>query len=137
MQALLVIPKTLAVNAAKDATDLIAKLRTYHNHAQKNEDKAYLGKVRADALRCLAAARVSSTSCHALRCQAAVHCWLQSCRCLRATSRFRVAMFVVCTCVGIRYFPVSLLLSAGFEMCCSAGANVRARSGTVVQPCVL
>ncbi|UZJ52013.1 hypothetical protein CBS101457_001333 [Exobasidium rhododendri] len=33
-QALLVIPKTLAVNAAKDSTDLIAKLRAYHNAAQ-------------------------------------------------------------------------------------------------------
>ncbi|KAJ9477465.1 T-complex protein 1 subunit alpha [Pseudozyma hubeiensis] len=33
-QALLVIPKTLAVNAAKDSTDLVAKLRAYHNAAQ-------------------------------------------------------------------------------------------------------
>lgn len=32
--ALLVIPKTLAVNAAKDLSDLIAKLRTYHAAAQ-------------------------------------------------------------------------------------------------------
>lgn len=32
--ALLVIPKTLAVNAAKDSLDLIAKLRTYHAAAQ-------------------------------------------------------------------------------------------------------
>jgi T-complex protein 1 subunit alpha len=32
--ALLIIPKTLAVNAAKDATDLVAKLRSYHNTAQ-------------------------------------------------------------------------------------------------------
>lgn len=31
--ALLVIPKTLAVNAAQDATDLVAKLRAYHNAA--------------------------------------------------------------------------------------------------------
>jgi T-complex protein 1 subunit alpha len=45
-QALLVIPKTLAVNAAKDATELVAKLRTYHNHAQRSEDKRYLGKAR-------------------------------------------------------------------------------------------
>ena len=28
------IPKTLAVNAAKDATNLVAKLRSYHNAAQ-------------------------------------------------------------------------------------------------------
>ncbi|KAH8117542.1 T-complex protein 1 [Phellopilus nigrolimitatus] len=32
--ALLVIPKTLAVNAAKDSTELVAKLRSYHNAAQ-------------------------------------------------------------------------------------------------------
>lgn len=33
-RSLLVIPKTLAVNAAKDATDLVAKLRAYHNSSQ-------------------------------------------------------------------------------------------------------
>ncbi|KAH9946285.1 T-complex protein 1 [Epithele typhae] len=32
--SLLVIPKTLAVNAAKDSTELVAKLRSYHNAAQ-------------------------------------------------------------------------------------------------------
>ena len=32
-EALLIIPKTLALNAAKDATDLIAKLRVFHNAA--------------------------------------------------------------------------------------------------------
>ncbi|KAK8861573.1 T-complex protein 1 subunit alpha [Kwoniella newhampshirensis] len=32
--ALLTIPKTLAMNAAKDSTDLVAKLRAYHNAAQ-------------------------------------------------------------------------------------------------------
>ena len=31
---MLVIPKTLAVNAAKDSTDLVAKLRAYHNTSQ-------------------------------------------------------------------------------------------------------
>jgi T-complex protein 1 subunit alpha len=45
-QAMLVIPKTLAVNAANDAIELVAKLRTYHNHAQKSEDKKYLSRVR-------------------------------------------------------------------------------------------
>ena len=44
--ALLVIPKTLAVNAGKDSTDLIAKLRSCHNAAQKantgDPKKAYL-----------------------------------------------------------------------------------------------
>ena len=33
-EALLVIPKTLAVNAAKDSTDLIAKLCSYHHTSQ-------------------------------------------------------------------------------------------------------
>ena len=32
--ALLSIPKTLAVNAAKDSTELVAKLRSYHHAAQ-------------------------------------------------------------------------------------------------------
>eukprot|EP00005_Dracoamoeba_jomungandri_P008234 CAMPEP_0174272826 /NCGR_PEP_ID=MMETSP0439-20130205/52531_1 /TAXON_ID=0 /ORGANISM="Stereomyxa ramosa, Strain Chinc5" /LENGTH=498 /DNA_ID=CAMNT_0015363619 /DNA_START=139 /DNA_END=1635 /DNA_ORIENTATION=- len=54
-EALLVIPKTLAVNAAKDATDLVAKLRAYHHAAQTNARKEeysmcgldlYNGKVR-------------------------------------------------------------------------------------------
>lgn len=33
-QALLVVPKTLAVNTAKDSTELVAKLRAYHTAAQ-------------------------------------------------------------------------------------------------------
>jgi len=37
--AMLVIPKILAVNAAKDATDLVAKLCTLHVAAQKNPEK--------------------------------------------------------------------------------------------------
>jgi len=32
--SLLVIPKQLAVNAAKDSTDLVAKLRAFHNSSQ-------------------------------------------------------------------------------------------------------
>ena len=32
---LLVIPKTLAANAAKDSTDLVSKLRAYHNASQE------------------------------------------------------------------------------------------------------
>jgi T-complex protein 1 subunit alpha len=39
-QALLVIPKTLAVNGAFDATDLVAKLRAYHNASQTDAKKA-------------------------------------------------------------------------------------------------
>ncbi|CAN0055195.1 unnamed protein product, partial [Discosporangium mesarthrocarpum] len=38
-EALLVIPKTLSVNAAQDATELVAKLRAYHNTSQLQEDK--------------------------------------------------------------------------------------------------
>ena len=38
-EALLCIPKILANNASLDATDLIAKLRVYHNVAQTTEDE--------------------------------------------------------------------------------------------------
>jgi len=38
--ALLVIPKTLAVNAAKDASELVAKLRSIHAKGQHSEDEA-------------------------------------------------------------------------------------------------
>lgn len=41
-KSLLVIPKTLAVNAAKDATDLVAKLRAYHNSSQTKTEHAEL-----------------------------------------------------------------------------------------------
>ena len=41
-RALLVIPKTLAVNAACDATELVAKLRAFHNTSQTDESKAAL-----------------------------------------------------------------------------------------------
>jgi T-complex protein 1 subunit alpha len=41
-EALLVIPKTLAVNAAQDATDLVAKLCAFHHMSQTKEDKAEL-----------------------------------------------------------------------------------------------
>ncbi|KAL1920245.1 uncharacterized protein VTP21DRAFT_1391 [Calcarisporiella thermophila] len=52
--ALLVIPKTLAVNAAKDSTDLVAKLRAYHNAAQNagvNEAKKALKWYGLDLIR--------------------------------------------------------------------------------------
>merc|ERR1719465_315029 len=35
-EAMLVIPKQLAVNAAQDATDIVAKLRSNHNAAQSD-----------------------------------------------------------------------------------------------------
>eukprot|EP00164_Ancoracysta_twista_P002577 GFYU01003431.1.p1 GENE.GFYU01003431.1~~GFYU01003431.1.p1 ORF type:complete len:562 (+),score=218.23 GFYU01003431.1:39-1724(+) len=38
-EALLVIPKTLSVNAAQDCTDMVAKLRAHHNSAQIDESK--------------------------------------------------------------------------------------------------
>jgi len=40
--SLLVIPKTLTVNAAKDSADLVAKLRAYHNASQTQESKSQL-----------------------------------------------------------------------------------------------
>lgn len=40
--SLLVIPRTLTVNAAKDSADLVAKLRAYHNASQTQENKADL-----------------------------------------------------------------------------------------------
>lgn len=39
-EALLVIPKTLSLNAAKDATELLAKMRVFHNAALKAEDES-------------------------------------------------------------------------------------------------
>ncbi|XP_068621595.1 T-complex protein 1 subunit alpha isoform X1 [Battus philenor] len=47
-QSLLVIPKTLAVNAARDATDLVAKLRAYHNSSQTKVEHANLKWVGLD-----------------------------------------------------------------------------------------
>ena len=41
-KSLLVIPKTLAVNAAQDSSDLVAKLRAYHNTSQTKGDHAQL-----------------------------------------------------------------------------------------------
>lgn len=41
-KSLLVIPKTLAVNAAQDATDLVAKLRAHHNSSQTKLELAHL-----------------------------------------------------------------------------------------------
>jgi T-complex protein 1 subunit alpha len=41
-KSLLVIPKQLAVNAAQDSTDLVAKLRAYHNTSQTKHEHADL-----------------------------------------------------------------------------------------------
>lgn len=49
-RSLLVIPKTLAVNAAQDSTDLVAKLRAYHNSSQTKKDKVDLKWVGLDLL---------------------------------------------------------------------------------------
>lgn len=40
--ALLVIPKTLAANAAKDATQLVAKLRAFHSRSQHDPSLQHL-----------------------------------------------------------------------------------------------
>ncbi|GIY51860.1 t-complex protein 1 subunit alpha [Caerostris darwini] len=47
-KTLLVIPKTLAVNAAKDASDLVSKLRAYHNSSQTKPEHADLKWVGLD-----------------------------------------------------------------------------------------
>ncbi|GMP42807.1 hypothetical protein CsSME_00012417 [Camellia sinensis var. sinensis] len=44
-ESLLIIPKILAVNAAKDATELVAKLRVYHHTAQTKPDKKHLSSL--------------------------------------------------------------------------------------------
>jgi len=41
-KSLLVIPKTLSINAAKDSSDLVAKLRAYHNSSQTKKEHAQL-----------------------------------------------------------------------------------------------
>ncbi|KAJ4886974.1 T-complex protein 1 subunit alpha [Raphanus sativus] len=46
--ALLIIPKVLAVNAAKDATELVAKLRAYHHTAQTKADKKHYSSMGLD-----------------------------------------------------------------------------------------
>jgi T-complex protein 1 subunit alpha len=40
-KSLLVIPKTLAINAAKDSADLVAKLRAYHNSSQTKKEHVH------------------------------------------------------------------------------------------------
>lgn len=47
-KSLLVIPKTLAVNAAKDSSDLVSKLRAYHNSSQTKPEHAALKWVGLD-----------------------------------------------------------------------------------------
>ncbi|KAJ0444954.1 putative chaperonin TCP-1, chaperonin Cpn60/TCP-1 family, groEL-like apical domain superfamily [Helianthus annuus] len=49
-ESLLIIPKVLAVNAAKDATDLVAKLRAYHHTAQTKADKKHLSSMGLDLI---------------------------------------------------------------------------------------
>ncbi|CAI5713605.1 unnamed protein product [Peronospora destructor] len=48
--ALLVIPKTLAVNAAKDASELVARLRAHHNTSQSDVCKRELRFMGLDLL---------------------------------------------------------------------------------------
>ncbi|CAK9257004.1 unnamed protein product [Sphagnum jensenii] len=49
--ALLIIPKVLAVNAAKDATELVAKLCAYHHSAQTKADKQHLSGSGLDLIK--------------------------------------------------------------------------------------
>ncbi|XP_032506803.1 T-complex protein 1 subunit alpha isoform X2 [Phocoena sinus] len=47
-RSLLVIPNTLAVNAAQDSIDLVAKLRAFHNEAQVNPERKNLKWIGLD-----------------------------------------------------------------------------------------
>merc|ERR1711976_646814 len=47
-RSLLTIPKQLAVNAAQDSTELVAKLRAYHNTSQTKGEHKYLKWVGLD-----------------------------------------------------------------------------------------
>jgi len=49
-QSLLVIPNTLSVNAAKDATDLVPKLRAYHHSSQVKTEHSQLKYYGLDLL---------------------------------------------------------------------------------------
>jgi len=49
-KSLLVIPKTLSINAAKDAADLVAKLRAYHNSSQTKKEHAQLKNCGLDLI---------------------------------------------------------------------------------------
>jgi T-complex protein 1 subunit alpha len=49
--ALLVIPKVLTVNAAKDSTELVAKLRAIHHQAQSQEGKVELSGMGLDLVK--------------------------------------------------------------------------------------
>ncbi|XP_073045230.1 T-complex protein 1 subunit alpha-like [Primulina eburnea] len=50
-ESFLIIPKVLAVNAAKDATELVAKLRAYHHAAQTKADKKHLSSMGLDLVK--------------------------------------------------------------------------------------
>lgn len=50
-ESLLIIPKVLAVNAAKDATELVARLRAYHHTAQTKADKKNLSSMGLDLVK--------------------------------------------------------------------------------------
>ncbi|KAF0922097.1 hypothetical protein E2562_024669 [Oryza meyeriana var. granulata] len=47
-ESMLITPKVLSVNAAKDATELVAKLRAYHHTAQTKADKQRLSSTGLD-----------------------------------------------------------------------------------------
>ncbi|OEL36487.1 T-complex protein 1 subunit alpha [Dichanthelium oligosanthes] len=47
-ESMLIIPKVLSVNAAKDAAELVAKLRAYHHTAQTKADKQHFSSMGLD-----------------------------------------------------------------------------------------
>ena len=49
-EALLVIPKQLAVNAAQDSNEIVAKLRASHNAAQSDASQAELRRTGLDCI---------------------------------------------------------------------------------------
>jgi len=49
--SLLIIPKILSVNAAKDSADLVSKLRAYHNTSQIHKEKSHLKWVGLDLVK--------------------------------------------------------------------------------------
>lgn len=50
-ESLLIIPKVLAVNAAKDSTELVSQLRAHHHYAQTQADKKHWSSMGLDLVK--------------------------------------------------------------------------------------
>ncbi|RAL54025.1 hypothetical protein DM860_004496 [Cuscuta australis] len=50
-ESLLIIPKVLAVNAAKDSTELVSQLRAHHHYAQTQAEKKHWSSMGLDLLK--------------------------------------------------------------------------------------